>query len=355
MEDTDQDRTEEPTSYKLTRARRKGTVARGLDLGFFAGLLAFAGYAWILGPHLASIVTRASHDALLGAGTVPDGRYSVVAAASVLFSPVVEPLVLMGALIFFAVLLVELLQTGVVFSAEPLKPDFNRLNPSRWFKRFFSVRLLIETVKNLLKLAAYATAGYLVIRQMLKIDIASVIDGRGLAGLMARSGFRLLTYAIGIAFLFAIVDQLIVRRDFWRRMRMSRRELRRELREREGEPHLKRKRKQLHAEFAKASQSLRNLRGADVLIVNPRHIALALRYDRRTMSAPVVVSMGTNRFALRLKRLAFIYSVPVIENPTLARELIRRAALNRPIPDHCFRPVADIYNALRAKMRTGHG
>ncbi|MEJ0027200.1 MAG: EscU/YscU/HrcU family type III secretion system export apparatus switch protein [Rhizomicrobium sp.] len=357
MDDTEQDRTEQPTPFKLDRARRKGTVARGVDLGFLTGLSAFAGYAWILGPHFGGIIAQATHNALLGASTVPDSRHAVIAAASFLFKPILAPLALLGALIFAVVLLFEMLQTGVVFSSEPLKPDFTRLNPSRGLKRLFTVRMLIETLKNVLKLLAYVTVGYLAIRTVLDSSVASLVDGRSLAELMTRSAFRLLAAALAVGFLFTVLDQLIVRRDYLKRMRMSRREMRREMREREGEPLLKRKRKQMHAEFVKASQSLRNMRGADVLIANPLHIALALRYDRRTMAAPVIVSVGTNRFALRLKRLAFIYGVPVIEDKALARELLRRGALNRPIPDRCFRPVANIYNALRAKRAAGgsHG
>jgi flagellar biosynthetic protein FlhB len=152
-----------------------------------------------------------------------------------------------------------------------------------------------------------------------------------------------------VALLFAVVDQLIVRRGFLKKMAMSRREVRRESREREGDPRLKQKRKQLHAEFSKLNQSLHNLKNADVVIANPDHIALALRYDRKTMQAPRVVSLGINRTAQHLKRMALLYGIPVVENRALARALYSRSALNKQIPDFCFKPVADVYNSLRAK------
>jgi flagellar biosynthetic protein FlhB len=204
-----------------------------------------------------------------------------------------------------------------------------------------------------LKLCLYSTVAYLVIRGILKTDIASITDGRGLSELMERSMFRLLLAFVLLAVIFAVVDQLIVRRDFLKRMRMSRRELRREAREREGEPRLKQKRKHLHAELAKTSQSLKNLRKADMLIVNPQHIAIALHYDRRTMLAPVIISAGTDQLAQRLRRLAFIYGIPVVENRTLARELYYKSALNRPIPEQCFAPVANIYNSIWRKSGKG--
>jgi flagellar biosynthetic protein FlhB len=131
-------------------------------------------------------------------------------------------------------------------------------------------------------------------------------------------------------------------------MRMSRRDVRREARDREGDPRLKQRRKQLHREFAKSSESLRNLRGADVLITNPTHFAVALRYDPKTMLAPVVVSRGAHAFALRLRRTAFLYGVVIVREPALARALFR-CDLNQPVPEALFSPVAAIYRGLRGR------
>jgi flagellar biosynthetic protein FlhB len=349
MEDSEQDKSEQPTPFKLTRGREKGTVARGNDLGFLTGLAAFLGFVWIAGPGAAGELTHAVRGALISGPSLAGGPSAVFAVVVLLFGSVLRPLAFMAGTIFLVVLLFEIVQTGPVFSAQPLKPDFTRLNPAKGLKRVFSVRLLVETGKNILKLCVYTTVGFLLIRSAVRTDIGALTDGRAVLAAMAGLGFRLLASFTVIALGFAVLDQLIVRRDFLKKMRMSRREVRREAREREGEPRLKQKRKQLHAEFVKASQSLRNMKGADVLIVNPQHIALALRYDRRTMQAPMVVSIGTNQFAQRLKRLAFIYGIPVVQNRILARELFAKSLLNKQIPEHCFRPVADIYNAMRQK------
>jgi flagellar biosynthetic protein FlhB len=353
MEETEQDKSESATPYKLMRARTKGVVSRGADLGFFTGLAAFAGYVWAAGDHLAATVARAAHSALVASGSLSDGPGAAFAASGLILFSVVQPLALMAAAVFLVVLLFEIVQTGVVFSTEPLRPDFSKLNPAKGLKRLFTWRLLIETGKNVLKLGVYTGISYLIVREAVQIDTGSIADGFGLSAIMRRVAFKLLLAFVLGALLFAVIDQLIVRRDFGKKMRMSRRELRREAREREGEPRLKQKRKQLHAEFVKMSQSLRNLRKADVLVTNPEHIALALRYDRRTMHAPIVVSIGTNLFAQRLKRMAFIYGIPIVENRALARELYRKAALNKSVPEHCFRPVADIYNSIRRKSATG--
>ncbi|MEI9997591.1 MAG: EscU/YscU/HrcU family type III secretion system export apparatus switch protein [Rhizomicrobium sp.] len=353
MEEGEQDRSELPTTFKLARAREKGTVARGADLGFLTGLAAFLGFFWIAGQQLGSDIASAVRGAWVGMGALADGPSAIFFAIDLLFSAVAKPLAFMAAVIFAVVAVFEVIQTGPVFSAEPMRPDFSRLNPAKGLKRLFSVRLLIETAKNIAKLCTYTTVGYLVIRGALRTDVGAITDGRTLLWTLASTGTRLLGSFLLVALFFATIDQLIVRRDFLKRMRMSRRDIRREAREREGDPRLKQKRKQLHAEFARQSQSVRAVRGADVLITNPEHIALALRYDRRLMAAPIVVSIGTNQFAQRLKRLAFIYNVPVVPDRALARELFRSARLNAAIPEHCFRAVADVYNGLRQKADEG--
>jgi flagellar biosynthetic protein FlhB len=171
---------------------------------------------------------------------------------------------------------------------------------------------------------------------------------------MAASGFRLLCGFVGIALLFALLDQFVARRMFLKQMRMSRRELRREHREREGEPRIKQKRKQLHAQFAKAAEGLRAVRGSDVVITNPTHLAVALRYDQETMAAPIVTAKGAQSLAGRIRSLAFTYGVTTIEDKPLAQDLYRRCATGSPIPEDQYRRVADIYRQLRA-VRAGQG
>jgi flagellar biosynthesis protein FlhB len=349
MEQTEQDRSEEPTSFKLDRARREGTVARGADLGFLTGLSAFFVYVLICGADFGQAAEQALRRALIGGPALADGSDNVLPAATMLFSSIFQPLAIMAGAIFVVVLLFELVQTGVVFSSKPLKPDFSRLNPATGFKRLFTMRLLIETGKNVLKLGIYTAVGYFVVHDALQSDAGAITDGHSLAAVVGNVAVRLIAAFLAVALLFAVLDQLIVRREFHKKMRMSRREVRREARDREGEPRLKQKRKQMHAEFAKMAQSVRNIRKADVLVTNPEHLAIGLRYEPRYMHAPLIVSVGENHLAQRLKRLAFVYNIPVFENRALARELYRKAGLNRPVPENCFRPVADIYNTLRRR------
>lgn len=342
----EQDRSEEATPFKLQRARERGAVARGADLGFFTGLGAFLLYAWFMGDALRAQIAKAAEAALAAAPQVLASPQAILEVTGAVLLWAARPLALMIGAVFLTVLVFELVQLrGFVFSAEPLKPDFNRLNPSNGFKRVFSLRTLIETGKTLLKLVIYLSIAALVMRTAIQ-SAPTLVDGIQLSEGMVQAGLRLCAGFVLAALAIAVLDQLISRRDFAKRMRMSRREVKREHRDREGDPRLKQRRKELHKEFVKVSRSLRGIRGADVLVTNPTHFAVALRYDASRMDAPQIVSRGAGQFARRLRRLAFLYGVAVVENPPLARALYR-FELDGIVPDSLFEPVAEIYRALR--------
>lgn len=348
-EGAEQNRSEQPTSFKLSRARERGVVARGMDLGFLTALAGFTGYVWFTGASVAARIAQTMHDALVVAPRLADGGGQTLAVLGLVLGAAIRPVGMLAGAVFLTVLVFEVVQTGGVFSTAPLRLDFSRLNPATGLKRVFSVRLLIETLKNVLKLVVYSLLGALVVLQAVQLA-PSITDASHLLGGLQTTLFRLLGLLLVGALAFAALDQLLARRDFLKRMRMSRREVRREVRDREGDARLKQHRKKMHREFAKASQSLRNIRGADVLVTNPTHFAVALRYDPRKMDAPTVVSRGAQRFALRLRRAAFVYGVVIVRNPPLARALYR-CELNQPVPEALYQPIADLYRALRREAQ----
>ncbi len=122
---------------------------------------------------------------------------------------------------------------------------------------------------------------------------------------------------------------------FARKMRMSRHEQKQEVKQREGDPRIKQRRKQLQRELLQRSKSMRSIRGADVLVTNPTHYAVGLKYEPGTMAAPQVVAKGAGEFALRLKKLAFIYGIPIVESRAIARQLYHKAAMEQEIPATC--------------------
>jgi flagellar biosynthesis protein FlhB len=341
-------RSEEATPYKLKRAREKGMVARSAELGFLGGLIALAAFGVIAGAALVAKLAQMMRIALTagidGASEPQQSRVLIGGATQSLL----EPLMLLGGTIVAVVIFLELIQLrGFIFTAHPLKPDFTRLNPAKGLKRLFSMRMLKETLKTILKAAVYGVAGWMVLADAVSRYSEIAIEGERLAGAMGAAGLRLILVFAAIAFGFVILDQILVRGEFRKQMRMSRRDVTRESKDREGDPRIKSKRKQLHAEYAKQNQGVGALPGSDMLIVNPEHFAVALRYDPDNMTAPAVAAKGRNRFALALREEAAHLGIPVIRRPALARSLFRSCEPGAQIPTTAYATVAELYIELR--------
>jgi len=347
-EQQEQNRSEAPTPFKLQRARERGMVARSAELGFLGGLIGLALFVGMAGYKLIGSLTQMMQRSL-SAGVEragdPDQAGAMIGEMA---WGVLEPLMLLGGTIVAVVIFLEILQLrGLIYTVKPLKPDFTRLNPATGIKKLFSARMLKDTLKTVLKTAVYVGATWWVIQDSIARYAAIASEGDRLAGAMLGAGLRLIFVFIAIAVFFVILDQVLVRGEFTRQMRMSRREVTREAKEREGDPRIKSKRKQLHAEFVKQSAGAGSLPGSDMLVVNPEHFAVALRYDPERMRAPSVSAKGRNRFALALKDEAHRLGIPIVANPPLARALYRRAAVDAEISPAHYEAVAELYIALR--------
>jgi flagellar biosynthesis protein FlhB len=346
MSETELDKTEDATPFKLKKAREKGAIARSLDLGFFATLAAAIGFLWIGAAGLAMTLGQVMSETLAAAGSVGSSPAVLGMIALRLTAPMIAPLVMFAGTLFGIALALEFFQVGPVFSTTPLKPDFSKINPAQGLKRLFSLRMLVEAAKASVKLAVYATIAWLVISRALTTDRLILSDVNSLATTLTALTLKLLLFFALAALAFAAFDQLYVRRDFAKRMRMSRREVKREHRDREGEPRLKQKRKQLHNEFAQAVKALRDVPGSDIVISNPTHYSVALKYAADTMSAPTIVARGAGEMARRIKRIGFSHGVVTVVDAPLARAIFRRAGIGQEIPPELFPQVAGHYRRL---------
>lgn len=347
-------KSEDASPFKLDRARRKGMLARGTDLGFFASLLALAIAAQLAGASLVQTLSGVMRRSLAARGASAGDPMSALSREWADVSAIGSALVLPLLLFIVVGVTIEIVQNrGVVFSAEPLKLDFSRLNPAKGLKRLVSLRLLKELAKNLIKLAIYGTGAFLFIRNVAQDAGERARDGWQLATLLAESASRLLMLFIFLAAAVAVLDQLLARSEFARQMRMSRREVTREMREREGEPRQKQKRRQILSEIIKQAAAAANVKGADILIVNPVHYAVALRYRPEEGDAPIIQARGRNLWAQRMRDTAQREGIVVIRNPALARALYREGRLGQPIGQGQFVAVADIYIALRRALAAG--
>ena len=343
----EQNKSEEPSPFKLRKAREKGQVARGMDLGFVGSLIAVAAVAVFAGEAFFSRLGEVMRFSFAGGISGSGDAMEALGLVSASYWSAFQPLIVLGGAILVIHITLELIQLrGFIFSTQPLKPDFKRLNPAKGLKRLFSIRMLKETLKNVLKFACYCTAAWFLAKAALETWGLRLVDAWWLAQAIERSAMRLLFVFIGLAFIFMVVDQIIVRREFHKQMRMSRRELTREVKEREGEPRLKQKRKEIHQQMREQSEGLSKVPGSDFLIVNPEHYAVALRYDANSMDAPEVRAKGRNHFAQLLKRKARLHSVRVIQDAPLARRLYSECRAGGSILPQHYHEVARLYRKL---------
>jgi len=343
MAEQEQNRTEPATPYKLAEAKKRGSVAKSLELGalltMFSVLL--LGYVWGLDMiekklRLDAAVLAQAHLLNFDSATVVSWLSRVLAETLNIILPLFLLVMVLG-------ILASMLQTGPVFTFFPLKPDVQRLNPIAGFKRLFSMRVLFELGKTLVKLALFTWLLYFLAQQLIP-DLLSMLDMEPAAYLKKN-----LSLAIGVAFkilmllaLIALLDILYTRWSFQDKMKMSRRELKQEIKNREGDPRVRSRLRELQRELLKRSKAVRRVPEADVLITNPVHLAVALLYHREEMQAPQVIAKGSGELVEHMKALARRHRVPVVENRALARQLFLKAEVGQMIPEALYPQVARI-------------
>jgi flagellar biosynthetic protein FlhB len=355
----EQNRTEQPTPFKLKEARSRGMVAKSVELTSVLVLFAFIGLLYAAGPALWERQLRLDAALLSQAHRL---GFSEAAATAWLSGVLMDTLGLLAPVFLVLVvagILAVLVQTGPVFSFEPLKPQFDRINPASGLQRLLTPRLLFEAAKNLIKLALFGYALYAIIDSLLPALMGLVQTHPAAYARIGLDTVGALLFKLALVMLaVALLDAGYVRWEFMRRMMMSRRELRDELKRREGDPKVRERIRALHREMRKRAAALKRVPEADVLITNPQHLAVALLYRREDMPAPQVIAKGAGELAQYMKRLARRHGVPVVENRPLARALFQGAPLEGAVPPPAYPAVARVLAwvyTLRELRRGGQG
>ena len=346
----DEDKTEQATPFKLEEARRQGQVAKSPDL---VSLL-------VLGVVLISVfaaggwATRQSLEMasrlLISSGQVSIEPAQVLFIGRWVSEQVLQILAPLLILVVCAAVIANLVISGPVFSFKPLSPQVSRLNPAQGLKRVFSLRTLYETGKTIFKLALIMVAVYLSITALMpKLLQLPSAQPRQLPDELISLGGATLFAILGALVLVALMDVAFTQWEFRRQMRMSRRELKDEIRRREGDPQIKSKRRQLLASLQKKNQSMGRVKDATLVLINPAHLAVALQYQRGTMPAPRVLAKGIGEQARQIRSIAFRHRIPVVQDVALTRRLYE-LDLDVYIPEEEFESVAA---AIRSTWGTG--
>jgi len=335
-------KTEEATPRKLEQSREKGDVAKTQDLAplaaltFSAGVLAILG-GWLAKTMISALIPFIAHPEqipLEGAGGVTVARMAIMAAA-----PVLGAVLLTAALGGMAG---NLVQHGLLFTPDKLKPDFKKVSPLSGFQRIFGPDGLAQFVKSISKILAVAGVAYLVLKPHFhEFRTLSALDPAAMLPFSAEI-LRKLIFAV-IALMLAITgaDWIWQKQRFMQKMRMSREEVKEEYKQTDGDPLIKAKLRQMRHEKARR-RMMAAVPTATVVVMNPTHYAVALKYEAGTAGAPECVAKGLDAVALRIRAAAEEAGVPVIEDPPLARALYAAVEIDEAIPPAHFEAVAKI-------------
>lgn len=335
-------KTEKATPKKLKDARKKGQVAKSQDfpsaLTFITAIMSTlfaAGYIFSqLGRYIIAMFKSISYDIDVGkrAGSFLYQAILLIFSTSI---PIMVVVSLVGVITNFLVI-------GPLFSFEALKFQWKRLNPVEGIKQKFKLKTLVELIKSLLKIIGAAIIIYFVIKNSLSEVIATVQIPAVGSALFLGDFLRKIAIRIGLFFLaVAVFDLAFQKKDFAKQMMMEKFEIKQELKDTEGDPLIKGKRKEAFREIAyREGPSI--ARRSKAVITNPIHIAVAIDYVEDSDPAPIILTMGQGPIADQIVKIALANHVPIMRNPTLAQTLFQKGTISDYIPEETYETVATI-------------
>lgn len=349
----DDSKTEEPSGKRLQEARDSGNVPMSRELISWFMLLSLALFVLAFGGSMA----RGLQELLTPFVTEPDripldvgsflARFESLSVDAAVYLAV--PLFIA----FFFALAGAVFQVGFLFSSKALEPNLEKLDPIKGLKRLFSLRSFLEFGKGILKLIIVGTALALVLWPSFD-DLPKMVseDPVTLAGEMRDAMLTLLAACLFVVGIIALVDLLYQRFDHIKKLRMTKQELKDEFKQTEGDPMVKNRLRQIRAERAR-KRMMAAVPTADVVVTNPTHFAVALKYDAESMTAPRCVAKGQDLVAKRIRDVAEEHKVPVIENPPLARALYATVDIDEEVPPEHYKAVAEVIGyVMRLKRET---
>lgn len=342
-EEDDSGKTEEPTQRKLEEARRRGQVPMSREVNHFmmilAGTLIVLTVATSLGNHLGAKLTYfVNHLGEIPASNMAEVGAALVEALKAGLSALLLPFLAFVVAGFAA----TMVQIGPMWAVENLMPKLERISLIKGVQRLFSKRSLVEFLKGILKIVVVAAVAIWLMAPVMP-GIEHVIDlpPSDLMGEVREIAIRLFGGVLAIVTVITLLDYMFQRQQFLSEMKMSRSELKEEFKQTEGDPQIRQRIRQIRMERAR-KRMMAEVPKADVVVTNPEHYAVALQYKPEEHVAPVVVAMGADIIAQKIKEVAREAEVPIVENPPLARALYATAELDRPIPSEHYRAVAEI-------------
>ena len=342
MFDQGQTKTEQPTQRRIERSREKGQVAYSVDLASGLTLLTLSFVGWMAGPWLAESLLRQLTRTMAILRWIADHEGSTAEFVSVSLNDLTWLVLPIAGAAFVLSLALGGLFTGFRMSAEPLTIDTDKLDPSKGLQRIFSSRSLVRGIMAVTKATILTGVAYLVLRQ--HADRIATTGGGTLAGSLAYAWTIIIQLMLAVSaamVMIGLVDFLFQKWKHLQDLRMSRQELVDERKEEEGDPQIRARMRKLQRELNQRKM-LGDVAKADVVVTNPTHFAVALKYDQRKMKNPKVVAKGANLLAKIIVATAKRNNVAVVEKKALARYLYAKVAIGQDIPVEAFQAVAEV-------------
>ncbi len=337
-----EEKTEEATPKKKSEARKKGQVARSKDVGLAITMVTCTLVILLLSGMIVGNL-KDTMIYFLQSGMLQNVNemsiksivLTVLLKATLCILPVVVPIMIAG-------IVASLMQTGFLLTGEPLKPKFSKLNPISGFKNMFSKKSFVDLLKNLAVVTVIGFIGFLYVRD--NYDKILQISNTYLPSL----GGQVQDLVVGIFFQVSLVLVIIAAADYFvqfkfhqKDLRMTKQEIKEEYKQMEGDPQIKSKIKQKQREMA-TRRMMASVADATVVITNPTHLSIALKYEEGNNEAPKVVAKGADLVALKIKEVAKENDVPIMENKPLARMMYEQVDIDREIPQEMYQAVAEI-------------
>jgi flagellar biosynthetic protein FlhB len=344
MSDADDDasKTEEASEKKLGEARGKGQVWNSKELGHWFMFFGIVMILAFLGSNIAQGVSRAVVPFFERPDQIPVDAANLGRVLLATSWEVAKPLLFPIFILAVVSVLPNVLQTGFLVATESVKPKLSKLNPMAGLKRMFSIQASIEMGKNLLKLAVIGTIiVWLMYPELTRIDHLIGLDMVDAMVELKDETIKLLAAVVAIMFVLAAADVAYQRYAYFKKMRMTKQDVKEEYKQAEGDPGIKQRLRAIRMERARR-RMMAAVPKATVVVTNPTHYAVALQYEPETMPAPKLVAKGVDLVATRIRQIAEENGVPIIENPPVARSLYASVELDDVIPPEHYKVVAEI-------------
>jgi len=341
-ENKDQEKTEQATPKKREEAKNKGQVAKSRDAASVAVLLAGLIFFWFGASGMIEKMMSLVRWLLIQSSRFNIDCNNIQGLSISLaykISAILFPLFLT---IFFIALLANYLQVGFVLSSESVQPKFSKIDPIKGFGKLFSLKSLVELAKNIFKISIIGFVVYITFKAEIE-NFLPLIDQSvwGILIYIGEVAFKIVFRVCLVLIILAILDYIYQKWEFEKNLKMSKQEIKDEFKQTEGNPLVKSRIKRLQRDAAR-KRMMASVPEADVVITNPTHLAVALRYDPKSLSAPKVVAKGAGFIAENIKEIARKNNVPIVDNKPLARVLYKSVDVDETIPTNLYRAVAEV-------------